>query len=564
MEFPEPKFINESNKTREEALPKKFYANDRWTNSLNLRKKRLNEILEKQRGFDRYKKEGNKDYEILKEKLDISNDIKNKIYDDVEVFLKEMKKYIKDANIEYNKYALYCLRNQITNNNNFNNKIYLAEELQKKDFISYILYLFQQYFDNKQILFEGLWIIINILYFIKDSTDLCLFLTNNNCINLYLKILDKKDPCLRLHIYWLISNLLCNDKIKVVEQVLFNLYMSPFFRLYIFKSLDDGVKMTETEYEMIFNILSRLTDFINETFICLKTNQIQKFTNYNSEVDFNSIQENNNFLFYHSLKYFILNIENQKLKYYCIYGLSKLTNFLEDQQAYNEFFKSGIVRKLVKQQITYDENSLDFVVQIVGNYLSCTQDDLIDLIFLDEILDFFIKLIKNYPERQFLKRDIFWCVSNITSGNVIFCEKFAKSGMLEMTLQAIYSGNDLVINEALFTLLGFFDMQNIEIIVKYHHLDYIKNLTLCLKNLKERIKPGDNSDFNSVIIERIFTCIGFLFENGEILKGNLRNKFVNDFEKNGGFELLENMLSENIFAQNVQNLGENLLRFRNL
>ena len=116
--------------------------------------------------------------------------------------------------------------------------------------------------------------------------------------------------------------------------------------------------------------------------------------------------------------------------------------------------------------------------------MSCTEDELIDLIFLQEILEFFIKLLQNYPERQFLKRDIFWSASNITSGSKIFCEKFAESGMLQMLLQSIYTDNDLVVNEALFSLLGFFDKQNLEVIVKFHYLDYIKCLTLCLKNLK--------------------------------------------------------------------------------
>jgi len=563
MEFPESKVQDELKKSREDVLPNKFYANDRWTNSLNLRKKKLNDLLAKQRGFERFKKEGNKDYEISKDNLNIEPDLKNKIFDDVEIFLKEMKKYIKDQNIEYNKYALLCLRNQITNNNNFNNKAYISEELVKKDFISDIFNLFQKYFDNKQVIFEGLWIIINILYFLKDTNDLSLFLTNKTWINLYLKLLDKNDPCLRLNTYWVISNLLCNDNAMVTHQVLFHLYMSPFFRLYIFKSLDDGVKMTETEYDMIFNILSKLSDFINETFVCLRTNDIQKYINYNSEVDYNSILENNNFLFYHSLKYFILNIENQIVKFYCIYGLSKITNFLNDKQAYNEFFKSGIARKLVTQQIKYDEYCLDFVVQIVGNFLSTSEDELIDLIFLNEILEFFIKILQNYPERQHLKRDIFWSVSNVTSGSEIFCQKFAESGMLAMTLQSIYTDSELVVNEALFCLLGFFDGQNVETIVKYHYLDYIKCLTLCLKNLKEKAKPG-NGGYGEDLMERIFSCIGFLFDNGELLKGKLKNKFVDDFEKNGGFELLENILSENIFNQNVQSLGENLLRFRNL
>ena len=185
------------------------------------------------------------------------------------------------------------------------------------------------------------------------------------------------------------------------------------------------------------------------------------------------------------------------------------------------------------------------------------------MIFLNEILEFFIKILQNYPERQHLKRDIFWSVSNVTSGSEIFFFFFDESGMLAMTLQSIYTDSELVVNEALFCLLGFFDGQNVETIVKYHYLDYIKCLTLCLKNLKEKAKPG-NGGYGEDLMERIFSCIGFLFDNGELLKGKLKNKFVDDFEKNGGFELLENILSENIFNQNVQSLGENLLRFRNL
>ena len=549
---------------REEVnLPKKFYAIERLSNNLSLRKRKINEIISRQRGLERFKKEGKKENEIDKKKIEIDINIKNKVYEDLEIFLKEMKKYIKNENKDLCKYSLYCLRVQINDKNSLNNKSFLSEELQKRDFISDILNLFQKYIDDKQIIFEGLWVFINILYYAKDISDLCIFFSNKNCINLYLKILDKKDNCLRFHIYWLISNILCNDKVNVTQEVLFHLYMSPFFRLYIFKDLEDkNSKMTENEYINIFNILSQLSSFINDTFICLQTNNIQRFINYNSDVDFNAIQENNNFLFYHSLKQFMDNINIPKLTFSCIYGLSKLTNYLEDTTSYNEFFKSGICRKLVKQQIQYDEDCISFVVQIVGNFLSSTEDKYLDEIFLDEILNFFVKLIQNYPERQYLKRDIFWSASNISSGSAHFCEKFAQSGLLELVLQSIYNDSDIVINEALYTLLGFFDQQNMEVIVKYHHLNYIKNLFLCLKNLKSRTKPGENY-VNMDVIERIFLCIGYLFEDGEILKGNLDNKFVKDFDENGGFELLENMLSENILNENVQYLAENLLNFRN-
>ena len=135
--------------------------------------------------------------------------------------------------------------------------------------------------------------------------------------------------------------------------------------------------------------------------------------------------------------------------------------------------------------------------------------------------------------------------------------------MLEITLQSIYTDNDTVINEALFTLLGFFDKENLDTIIKYHHLDYIKNLTLGLKNFKSKTKPGEKM-INIELLERIFSCFGILFEIGELLKGNLKNKFVSDFEKNGGFEIIENILSENQLSQNVQILGEQLLQSRNL
>ena len=560
MELPESNLKKEQ-KSREN-LPQKFHVTERLSNNLSLRKKKINEIIARQRGLERVKNEGNKEYEIDKDKLDIDKEIKNKTYEDIEIFLKEMKKYIKNENKDLCKYSLYCLRVQINDNNSSNNKSYLSEELQKRDFISDILSLFQKYLDDKQIIFEGLWIFINILYYAKDISDLCVFLSNKNCINLYLKILDKQDNCLRFHIYWLISNILCIDKVSVIQEVLFHLYMSPFFRLYLFKDLEDNnSKMTENEYINIFNILSQLSSFINDTFICLSTNNIQQYINYNSDVDFNAIQENNNYLFYHSIKQFIDKITIPKLTFNCIYGLSKLTNYLQDITAYNEFFKSGICRKLVKQQIQYDEDCLTFVVQIIGNFLSSTDDKFLDIIFLEEILDFFVKLLKNYPERQLLKRDIFWSVSNISSGSKLFCEKIAKSGLLALVLQSLYTDNDNTINEALYILLGFFDRQNIEIIVQYHHLDYIKNLILCLKNIKSRTKPGENY-INMEVIERIFICIGYLFENGETLKINVENKFVNDFDKNGGFELVENMLSENTLSDNVQNIAENLLAYR--
>ena len=163
-----------------------------------------------------------------------------------------------------------------------------------------------------------------------------------------------------------------------------------------------------------------------------------------------------------------------------------------------------------------------------------------------------------------MKRDIFWASSNITSGDRNFCELVAKSGLLALALQSIVSDNDIVINEALFMLSAFFDRQNIETIINYSHLDYIRNLILCLKNIHNKSSPGDENKMIMKIVEEILTCIAYLFEDGNLLRSEgYPNKFVKDFEKNGGFELLEIMLSEKNLSQDVEKIAEALLNEQN-
>ncbi len=561
MESSEEKIKNDHILSKE-SNEDKNYINERWTNGLTLRKRKLNSILSKKRGLEQFKTEGAKDYEIIKEKLDISIEVKNKKYDELEEFLKQMKIHIKSKDINYNKYALYCIRAQTLNNDNLNNKNVLCELLYKQDFISDILNLIQNNFDEKQVIFEGLWILINILYYKNDNDELIIFLTQDQCIQLFIKILDKKDNILRLNVYLLLSNLLMNNNVGLINQVLFHLYMSTLFRLYIFKDLESPEsKLTENELKYLFNILGRLSDFINETFMDIQSNNISKFTKYNSNVDLGSIIENNNYLSYHSLILFINNIEKPKLTGNCLYGLAKLTNYL-DANGFNRFFESGISRKIVKEIIKVpEEELLNFAVQIIGNYINTCPEELLDPIFLEETLQYFVKLIQTYPNKQTLKRDIFWSTSNITSCNNNYSDLLGKTGMLLLILQSIYSDTELVINEALFVLIGFFDPSNIEIIIKYHHLDYIKNLYLCLKNLHNKSDPGEAYS-NGDTIQKILICIGFIFENGDLLKGNnLPNKFVKDFENNGGFDLLEMMLTQknNKYVQIV----EKLLEFRN-
>ena len=541
----------------------KEYVNERWENSLTLRKRKINEIISKQRGFYQFKKEGQMDYQIMKENLDIPLEIKNKKYENLEQFFFEMKKFIQSNDITYNKYSLYCIRTHTLNIEGSDDKKNYIELFQKYDYVSDILFLIQKYFDYKEIIFEGLWIIINVLYFQNENKDLIMFLSNQQCIQLYIRILNKKDKVLRLNTYWLLSNLLNNNNIGITNQVLFHLYMTTIFRLYIFKDLEDNnSELEDIELYHLIVIISRLSEFINDTFIHLRKNDIQNFIEYNPNVNYNIILENNNFLFYHSILHFKNNIENPKLTSHCVYGLSKLSNFLDDSIAYNKFFVNDICLKLIKGEIKVEEDFLNFVVQIIGNYLNYTPEHMIDSDFLEKTANYFVKLLQTYPTKQYLKRDIFWSASNVSAGDSKFCEILAKSGLLILALQSIISDNDIVINEALFMLIGFFNAKNIEVISNNIHLDYIKNLFLCLQNIHNRCIPGEQYK-NMEIIEKVLVCIGYLFENGNLIKDKLiNNKFILDFEKNGGFHLLETLLSENNLSKEVSQIAEILLNFQ--
>ena len=544
----------------------KSLSNERWENGLTLRKRKINAIISKQRGFDRFKNEGKKDYEIDIEKLEIPKELKTIEYKDIDKFLKDMKTYIKSENIEYNKLALYCIRVQTLSKDGTNNKILFAELLQKFDFISDILNLIQKYMDNKQIIFEGFWILINILFLQKDNTDLVLFLSNQQCIQLYIKILDKKDNDLRHCIYWLIANLLNNNNAGLNSTVLFHLYMSPLFRLYIFKDLENvnSSKLTKPDLNNLMIILTFLSDFINYTFAQLKVKNIKNFIDYNSNVNYESIKENNEYLYNQSMIIFMNFIENPQITLNCVYGLSKLTNNFDDS-TFSKFFISGIWRKLVKGQIkVQEEEGLNYVVQIIGNYLFYSQKSDLDPIFIEETTNYFVQLLKTYPNIQNLRRDIFWSASNISSvEDLQFAETLVKFGLIKLALESIHTDNDCVTEEALFFLLGFFDIKNVDIIINYYNdLEYMKNLYLCLNRIYSKCTAG-MAYHNEGISEKILKCIGFLFVIGNLfIKENEENKFVIDFEKQSGFELLDTMLSASNFSQKEIEYAEELLQYR--
>ena len=180
---------NTASKEQKEENDEKIYTNERMNTVLKLRKKKNNSIISKMRGiYEGINEETLKQYQIQITELNINEELKVKKYDDYEDFLKEIKKYFKSDDIEYNKYAIHCLCGQTINKDTLKNRDIFIDTIIKGDYISDILFLIQKYLNDKKIVYEGLWTIINILYYSKENADISLFLAKDVCIQLYIKI----------------------------------------------------------------------------------------------------------------------------------------------------------------------------------------------------------------------------------------------------------------------------------------------------------------------------------------------------------------------------------------
>lgn len=534
-------------------------SNIRINNNLSLRKKKLNDVLSKRRNI---KDIGLTEYQLKMEDLKIDDNLKIKVYQ-MEDFIKEMKIQIKSNNLENNKYALLCLRKQTIEKNTMENKKVFIDRMIKEDFISDILNIMSNNLNNKQILYEGLWILINFTYYETDIIESRFFLSNEICINLYIKICQTNDINLRGSVYWLLCNIIENNyQYAYLIKILRNVYMSPLLREYVLFDIENRKDLSDSYEDLILRILSRTSEIVNEIICSLKENDIKEYTKINPNVNYNNLKENNDYLFAHIFEVFLKKINVKNYSSLSIYALSKLTNHLENKEIFNLFMLSGVFRKLIKGEIEINEDDFSNAIQIVGNYLNFVDDYLLDKIIVEEICKFLFTINQRNPSSQYLKRDIFWTLSNLTVGPVSSNQSFANSGLLLLALQTLNSENEYnecVISEILITLINFFDIQNLDVIINFYSFDYMKSLCECLKNWRKN--NSEKMEINEEgLIDKLISCIGSLIDIGEFCKQQCNaNKFYEDLEKYGGLEVLESILSEHNFEKNLSEKIEIIL-----
>lgn len=522
--------------------------------NLSLRKAKMTQFFFKNRGLYKVNPNYNK-YQITKDTLNLDQKILEAQYEDNVIFEQSMMKYLTSSNKEEIKYAILNIRSQTVGSN----RLQLCKEFfdiglidKLYDILNSILT--NKHLEEKQIIFEILWILINSSYALESEDLNCLI--SDRWVQIYMSVMELKEVPYSESVIWILSNLVCT---KNNEKILLKIYLSPLIRKYLLPFVHETQNMSLSTAIHIIRIFSIITLVMERCYTDLAVNNISYFKNKNIDCTYENLKENNDFLLKEFFVIFINKVLNPDLSFNCLYGLGNLSNFVDRfPDIITLFFSSGIVRKIVRNEIKTNE-SRSSAIKIVGNFLTYTDESSLDAIVLNEICLYLKDCILTSPEKM-VRRDALWAISNITCGNSLYIKNFVDTGLLSEVLNLSQSEDGDVVLEALFCLGGFFDFKNAETVTKNYTKDYIDGIYFILNTFRDKGKTVANF---KVIQEALF-CLFELFVMGEsvtLLTGG--NVFKNDFTNKGGQELLSTFYTD--FGDNVyvKEYLENISQFYN-
>jgi len=243
-------------KEKTKNLNEKQYLFDRDQFTLSLRKKNLNKYLNEKRKINFIdNQKPYKNYEIKISDLNLSQDIINKNYSDINNLIIDFKDSIIKNNLDMIQFYILIIRKKSIDLNciNFINEIY------NKNVIEDLFQILYNNYNNIKLSYEIIWILINFTTYITDL-NFYLFLSQKNNINIYIKIFDLNDEILNYEIIWLISH------IFIYSELIKNFYFSNIIRDCILKhseNLDKSNKMNIYIYLEIFEKLIKYIQYID-------------------------------------------------------------------------------------------------------------------------------------------------------------------------------------------------------------------------------------------------------------------------------------------------------------
>jgi len=511
---------------------------------LSLRKRKMNNYLMKKReknlNENEEKQKKKNPYEINISNLDISEEIKNKKYDSPNSFIDSMIILLESNNINEIKFAITNIRQQ-TNNMNFP-----ITEMYNRNIVDKLMLVLFNNIKDYEIIYEVTWTIINFVTIINNQ-NLFSFLTNEPCLQIYIMILNLNDKYLIENILWLICNTILGNSFANE-----NLFFSAIPRNYILKYIET----TEINLEItIFciKILASLSDTIQKIHSFFDEKDFNNtFFQRHEKVSIDNIKENIFYLEDHITIAFLklMEIQNEEILNNCLFGLSNLSN-CSNINIHGLFFSSGLIRKIVINEIKYDENFLSSkLLQLVGNFLSYF-DGILDPILQKEILLYIFNFLKSDNKNQ--KRDSLWTFSNLLICENVNISNIINSGIMPEIIEILKKEEISNSRECLFIIDAIVSSgeKNIESII-----NFIKNGEIIKVLISVFEKFYSDKESIKVILD-IFTnlfSIGMKYSN--LTEG--RNIYLEEFQKYGGNNYIEKLQSYN--DQEVNDMVESIIK----
>ena len=511
--------------------------------SLSLRKKKMNNYLMKRREenleVSQTKKLKKNPYEIIPEKLEISDEIRNKKYNSTSSFSDGMYNLLESKNINEIKFAIYHIRNQTLRSE------FPIDDMYKKNIVDKLMFTLFNNINEYDIVYEITWALINFCLRINND-NLMIFLTNNPCIQIYIMIFDLKDKSLTENVLWLISNIIIGS-----DSASENLFFSPIPRNYLLQFVEN-TEISNQITKICIRIFSSLSQFISTIyrFIQIEGLENQLFKKHN-DVNVNNIQENIIYLEEHLTNIFLkfVNFNDIEIINDSLFGLSNLSNS-SNLKIHDLIYSSGLIGKIILNQINSSEIISHKILELIGNFLS-NYTGIIEPIIQNQMISYIFEFIKSNNNSD-IKRDSFWIISNLLCIPNINIINVLNSGIIPFVIDAIQNSENKVGIEGLFIINDIIFNENYTETV----INFIKNYEIIKLLISVIQKYYEEPEALKLILK---ICL-HLFEIGNKYSNLFdgKNIFLEEFQLNGGNLYIEKL--QNYNDKIIYNFVENIIR----
>ena len=479
----------------------KPYLAAREETRLTLRKRRLDDHLQKKREELLKQREAHSQYEISLSALSLPPEMTSETFSSSKDFITKMISYLQTNSLSIKKFAILKLRQATTRQE-------AIDEMYTYNVIDYLFPLMNDNAQDNSIVYEVLWILINITT-AYSSQELTTKLLSEYSFNFYINEFVKNIPDIKESILWLLNNAIFGN-----EQAATLFMNSPFLQEKLIPYLQEEQSIVKSVLKHAILLLSTMCGLLNYTTQITRIND--RYAKTEAEIT----------------KIFCTFLTaDPSFVSDCIFGLSKISNS-PNEKVHTILFDSGIIRQVVKNSFTLDI-PLTYPILLVGNFLSNIEDSsLIDSVFTKEIITYLGGFIVNSGDNQIV-HDALWALSNLCCGTSEQMNQIIDNGLVPIMISKIKGPNNHVGYEGVYCISNLLTCEDINIIIKVAGYDIIEILISIIEKYYQNPK--------AILI--IMNSFRALFIEGQkiISQTDNQNLFLKTFWEKGGKDILDKL-----------------------